>query len=81
MLMKRIAYLDCLRGISMLMVVYCHVELFCFGLRERELVGELFSICMLSLFFFVSGYFTPPKKISPAMRLSKGCVLSLFQRW
>lgn len=58
--MERITYLDCLRGISMLMVIYCHVEYFCFGFKEYELIGDVFSIIMLPLFFFVSGLFAPP---------------------
>lgn len=57
---NRILYIDCLRGISMLMVVFCHVEQFCFGYKDYELIGCLFNICMLPLFFFVSGIFTPP---------------------
>ena len=59
--MERIAYLDCLRGISMLMVIYCHVEQFCFGFKENELIGDIFSIVMLPIFFFVSGLCTPPR--------------------
>lgn len=57
---NRIAYLDCLRGISMLMVVFCHVQQFCLGYQDHELVACLFNSCMLPLFFFVSGIFTPP---------------------
>ena len=49
-----------MRGIAMLMVVFCHVEEFSFGLQGKEIMASTISIPMLSNFFFVSGLFTPP---------------------
>lgn len=65
--MKRIAYIDCLRGISMLMVVYCHVEQFSFGFKDFEFIGDVCNIVMLPLFFFVSGLFTSLSLASSAI--------------
>lgn len=57
---QRLVYVDCMRGIAMLMVIFCHVEVFCFGIQEKEIIASAISIPMLSNFFFISGLFTPP---------------------
>lgn len=49
-----------MRGIAMLMVIFCHVEGFCLGIQEKEIIASVISIPMLSNFFFISGLFTPP---------------------
>lgn len=55
----RLVYLDCLRGIVMLMVVFSHVSgSFCLGLSDDFWISSLFSVLMLPGFFFVSGWFT-----------------------
>lgn len=56
---QRLSYLDCLRGIVMLMVVFCHTcGTFCLGCKESVWVGRIFGIVMLPGFFFVSGWFS-----------------------
>ena len=56
---KRLVYLDCLRGIVMLMVVFCHAcGNFSLGISNEFWVSRLFGILMLPGFFFVSGWFT-----------------------
>lgn len=57
-MMCRICYLDCLRGIVMLMVVFCHVCEFSLDSQENLWICHIFGIIMLSGFFFVSGYFS-----------------------
>lgn len=57
---QRLVYIDCMRGIAMLMVIFCHVEGFCLGIQEKEIIASVISIPMLSNFFFISGLFTPP---------------------
>lgn len=53
----RINYLDVLRGLSMLMVIYCHVRLFSFKLSpESSPIGTFFNAVMVHMFFFISGY-------------------------
>lgn len=54
---ERINYIDVLRGLSMLMVIYCHVRLF--SLKQSpgsSPIGTFFSTVMVHLFFFISGY-------------------------
>lgn len=56
---KRLEYLDCLRGMVMLMVVFCHTcGDFCLGCNEDFWLSRVFGILMLPGFFFVSGWFT-----------------------
>ena len=58
-MMKRLEYMDCLRGMVMLMVVFCHVcGEFCLGCKEGFWLSGIFGILMLPGFFFVSGWFT-----------------------
>ena len=56
---QRLSYLDCLRGMVMLMVLFCHTcGDFCLDCKESTWVGKIFGIVMLPGFFFVSGWFT-----------------------
>lgn len=56
---KRLDYLDCLRGMVMLMVVFCHIcGNFCLKTTDSFWLDRIFSILMLPGFFFVSGWFT-----------------------
>lgn len=57
---QRLVYIDCMRGIAMLMVVFCHVEGFCFGIQGKEIIASAIGSLMLPNFFFISGIFTPP---------------------
>lgn len=58
-MIRRLEYLDCLRGMVMLMVVFCHTcGEFCLGLKDGFWVSRLLGILMLPGFFFVSGWFT-----------------------
>lgn len=57
-MMNRICYLDCLRGIVMLMVVFCHVCGFSLDCQEDLWICHIFGIIMLPGFFFVSGWFS-----------------------
>ncbi len=57
---QRLAYIDCMRGIAMLMVVFCHVEGYSLSIQEKGFIASAISIPMLSNFFFISGLFTPP---------------------
>ena len=57
--MKRLEYLDCLRGMVMLMVVFCHTcGEFCLGCKDGFWLSGIFGIWMLPGFFFISGWFT-----------------------
>lgn len=54
--MQRIAFIDQLKGLAMLMVVFGHLLQFCFGVKTcmAEVILETFD---LPLFFLISGYF------------------------
>ena len=52
---KRIEYIDALRGFTMILVVFSHVEWFTFELRS-SLINELFISFRMPLFFFISGF-------------------------
>lgn len=52
---NRLKYIDALRGITMLLVVYYHVEVFSFGERD-SLINSLFISFRMPLFFFISGF-------------------------
>lgn len=52
---KRIGYIDALRGITMLLVVFSHVEVFSFYYME-SFINSLFITFRMPLFFFISGF-------------------------
>lgn len=54
---KRIGYIDSLRGFTMILVVFAHVELFSFGIYSKDsLIGSIFISFRMPMFFFISGY-------------------------
>lgn len=56
---KRLGYLDCLRGMVMLMVVFSHTcGDFCLDCKGSFGLSQIFGTLMLPSFFFVSGWFT-----------------------
>lgn len=53
---KRNNYIDALRGLAMIMVVFEHVRLFCFGLSPASSPFGIFIVnCQMPIFFFISG--------------------------
>jgi fucose 4-O-acetylase-like acetyltransferase len=56
---ERIQYIDALRGFTMLLVVFAHVETFSFQYMENAtFLGEFFKLFRMPLFFFISGFIT-----------------------
>lgn len=54
---QRIEYIDALRGFTMLLVVFAHVETVgFFGFSYSTFMGQLFQSFRMPLFFFISGY-------------------------
>lgn len=53
---KRIEWIDALRGFTMILVVFSHVELFTFELDPPLFVNEVFISFRMPLFFFISGF-------------------------
>ena len=57
MISKRIEYIDALRGFTMLLVVFAHIEAYSFfGMQHTTIVGSVFQLFRMPLFFFISGY-------------------------
>lgn len=57
--MNRIGYLDCFRGMVMLMVVFCHTfGEFSLSVNSDCWFSRVFSLMMLAGFFFISGWFS-----------------------
>lgn len=53
----RIQYIDAMRGFTMILVVFAHVETFgFFNFGHETLVGRLFQSFRMPLFFFISGF-------------------------
>ncbi len=52
---KRQEWIDCLRGITMLLVIICHCEIYLTG--NPSTITYFCGIFRMPLFFFISGYF------------------------
>ena len=55
---KRLEYIDAMRGITMIMVVFSHVITWCYGELESSInsFNSFFILFRMPLFFFVSGF-------------------------
>ena len=54
---QRIQYIDAMRGFTMLLVVFGHIFIYCFGYGEEEsMVSSFFITFRMPMFFFISGY-------------------------
>lgn len=54
---KRIEYIDALRGFTMLLVVFAHVETMgVFSFSHQTVLGQVFQSFRMPLFFFISGF-------------------------
>lgn len=56
---NRYEYIDALRGIAILFIVFGHIPMFCYGLSEAAQLSSfraLTSMVQLPLFFFISGF-------------------------
>lgn len=61
---KRIEYIDAVRGITMLIVVFQHIRAFSFGLYEDDsILSMVYLSFMLPMFFFISGFASYKKAI------------------
>ncbi|MBO6296001.1 MAG: acyltransferase [Prevotella sp.] len=54
---QRIGYIDAIRGLTMLLVVYCHVEYYSYNISfVHTIFGMLFVHFRMPMFFFISGF-------------------------
>ena len=60
---QRIEYIDALRGFTMILVVFAHVETFMLQIDPgRTILSSLFLSFRMPLFFFISGYISYKKE-------------------
>ena len=53
---KRIEYIDALRGFTMILVVFSHVEMTSLGITTPTFLNSMFMSFRMPLFFFISGF-------------------------
>lgn len=61
---QRIGYIDAIRGFTMLLVVFSHIETFCYHISfDQSILSSLFITFRMPMFFFISGYIAYKKGI------------------
>lgn len=67
MQVKRLDYIDALRGLAILFIVFGHIPMYCYHTSEALTSCRSFtSLVQLPIFFFVSGFVLKIKNISNA---------------
>ena len=60
---QRIGYIDAIRGFTMLLVVFSHIETFCYHINfDQSILSSLFITFRMPMFFFISGYIAYKKE-------------------
>lgn len=54
--MKRIEYIDAMRGFNMILIVMAHIVIFSYGCISGFSWSPLFTVFRLPIFFFISGF-------------------------
>lgn len=62
---KRLDYIDAMRGVAILFVVFGHIPMYCYGIANEHLSSfrALTSLLQMPMFFFVSGFVLNPQKM------------------
>jgi len=84
---KRLDYIDVMRGMAMLLVVFGHIPLYCYGVHGEDFPSFRWftSMVQLPVFFFVSGYVLGEKMLTGGGKAAIGeipkiCVACPFLR-
>lgn len=75
---QRLEYIDSLRGLAILLVVFMHVPQYGFGQSIGGYYMELATLLAVPLFFFISGLFVPLELTPPAIIKIKKRVHSIL---
>lgn len=61
---KRLDYIDAMRGVAILFVVFGHIPMYCYGIANEHLSSfrALTSLLQMPMLFFVSGFVLNPQK-------------------
>ena len=70
MVAKRIAYIDAMRGFTMILVVYSHICGFCLGDTQMG-YNDVFFLFRLPCFFFISGWLFEPVSQRPFKQIAR----------
>ena len=79
---ERIQYIDAMRGFTMLLVVFAHIETFSFDYASTgniTFLGEMFQLFRMPLFFFVSGFIAYKAQVDWNIRYCWDLIKKKFQ--
>lgn len=68
---QRLEYIDALRGLAILLVVFMHVPQYGFGQSIGGYYMEIATLLAVPLFFFISGLFVPLEITPPIYNKDK----------
>ena len=68
---NRLHYIDFLRGITMILVIYSHVNYKLFANYPESIINNIFITFRMPLFFFISGFFLYSNKIGTVVKRIK----------
>ena len=68
-MVKRIEYIDALRGFTMLLVVYHHIQFIGYGDNDFDSFNDVFIKFRMPLFFFISGWVLNNSKLTSTFQI------------
>lgn len=75
----RFAYIDAMRGLAILFIVFGHIPLYCYGVAEKPLPSyrTFTSMVQLPIFFFISGFVVSERMLTGGVRSLPSSSVSL----
>ncbi len=68
---ERIEYIDALRGFTMILVIYYHVQVISYGYNDFDSFNNVFIKFRMPLFFFISGWVLNNNKLTTALQIGE----------